>query len=165
MFSRASDDGLIHDMVLYQGKETFVSHTVPLEETEKDADFSTKIVVVLAKTIKLENVVIFADNYFSSIDLVRVLKEQFGFRYTGTARENLIGKPTVMTTEMMNKKSITKSTIEYCSKDEGILIAKWKDNKDVSLTLETLTHLCRPVRSTFIYNTVWKKLSARYVNL
>ena len=135
LFSRASDDSLIHDMVLYQGKETFVSHTVPLEETVKDTAFRTKIVVVLAKTIKLKNVVIFADNYFSSIDLLIVLKEQFGFNYTGTARENRIGKPPLMTTEMMNKKSITKSTIEYCSNDEGILIAKWKDNKVVTLII------------------------------
>ena len=64
---------------------------------------------------------------------MRVLKGKFGFRYTGTARENRIGKPPLMTTEMMNKKSITKSSIEYCSNDEGILIAKWKDNKVVTL--------------------------------
>ena len=114
-------------MILYQGQTTF------LTESKKNVPFSTKVVVTFAKTIKLEKAAIYADNLFSSLELIRILMKLFGFRYIGTAHENRIGKPPLMSSENMNKNSVSKASLESCSNKEGILVAKWKDNKIVKL--------------------------------
>ena len=59
LFSRASSDGIIHDMIMYQGASTFPSHTVPLDEEEKKfTNLSSKVVSVLARHISLSSSII-----------------------------------------------------------------------------------------------------------
>ena len=62
LFSRASSDGIIHDMIMYQGATTFPSHTVPLDEDEKKMSLSSKVVSVLARSMTSKNATgIYAD--------------------------------------------------------------------------------------------------------
>ena len=61
---------------------------------------SSKTVVVLAKTVENPTqTAIYADNFFTSIDLVEYLKKSFCCRYVRTARPNRIGQPPLIPTK------------------------------------------------------------------
>lgn len=133
LFSRASEDGFIHDTILYQGKTTLQAHGIPLTPQQEAMGVTSQIVSVLASTMQAPTTsAIFADNYFTSLELVRYLKEK-GCRYTGTARENRIGKPPLKPTKDMEKKSVPRGSCEYLTSDDNILVLKWKDNKVVTM--------------------------------
>ena len=51
LFARASDDGFIHDMVLYQGKTTLEAHGVPLTPEQQAMGATSQIVSILLSTI------------------------------------------------------------------------------------------------------------------
>lgn len=133
LFCRASVDGFIHDILMYQGETTFSSHNVKLSEQESKFLVSTKTVIALAKSLKSPtSSTIVADNYFTSINLVKYLRDKYGIRYVGTARVNRIGNPPLMAPKTMEKKSVARGTLEYCSAD-GIVAVRWKDNKPVTI--------------------------------
>ena len=132
-FARASSDGIIHDILPYQGSITFEHINVDLSQNEKDMNVSSKVVITLAKSMStLAGSCIYADNYFTSYSLVKHLKNEYNCMYTGTARENRIGNPGLRSTAEMNKKSCQRGLSDYKSKD-GIIAVKWKDNKVVTL--------------------------------
>lgn len=64
LFERASEDGFICDMVLYQGKTTLEAHDVPLTPEQKVLGATSQIVAVLASTMSSPTIAIFADNFF-----------------------------------------------------------------------------------------------------
>ena len=133
LFCRASIDGFIHDVLMYQGQTTFSSHHVYLNEEEEDQLLSNKIVIALAKTMKdPANSTIYADNYFTSIQLVEFLKDKYDCRYVGTARPNRIGNPPLMPRKEMEKKTTPRGKHDYVSCN-GILAMCWKDNKPVTM--------------------------------
>ena len=133
LFCRASIDGFIHDILIYQGETTFSSHHLQLNEEETNFLVSTKTVVVLAKSLKNPSQsAIYADNYFTSIELVEYLRDNMGCRYVGTARENRIGHPPLMPSKEMDKKTVPRGKYDYASTN-GILALRWKDNKNVTL--------------------------------
>lgn len=79
LFCRASIDGFIHDILLYQGKTTFSSHPTELSLEESDFQDSSKIVIALAKTLRRpKESSIFASSWFTSIGLMEYLREQYG---------------------------------------------------------------------------------------
>ncbi|KAK4311486.1 hypothetical protein Pmani_017035 [Petrolisthes manimaculis] len=111
LFCRASSDGFIHDIVMYQGLTTFSNHPVDLSQDEQQQVMSSKLILVLVKTIQdLKNTTIYADNYFTSIQLVEFLMAKYECRYVGTAR----------------------GTLDYVSSN-GILAMCWKDNKQITI--------------------------------
>ena len=72
-------------------KNTFVNHNVLLSEQEMGMNPSSKIVVSLVQTMKnAEDSIIYADNYFTSYALVKVLLDHYQCIYTRTARKNCI---------------------------------------------------------------------------
>ena len=82
----ASIDGFIHDILLYQGDTTFSSHHLQLNEEGSNFLVSSKIVIVLAKSLKNPSQsAIYPDNYFTSIELVEYLRDKRGCHYVGTA--------------------------------------------------------------------------------
>ena len=94
LFCRASVDGFIHDILMYQGETTFSSHHTNLSEEEKQMNVSSKTVVVLVKTLsKPHKSAVYADNFFTSVELVEYLRDKYQCRYVGTARPNRIGYP------------------------------------------------------------------------
>lgn len=92
-----------------------------------------KTVVTLVKTLKdPKNSAVYADNFFTSLALAEYLLSKFGCRYVGNARENRIGYPPLTKAKDMEKKSVPRGTLDCCSSD-GILAARWKDNKVVTV--------------------------------
>ncbi|KAG7511951.1 hypothetical protein JOB18_015125 [Solea senegalensis] len=70
LFARGSEDGFIHDMVLYQGKTTLEAHDVPLTPEQIVLGATSQIVAVLASTMSSHTTtVIFAYNLFTSMEL------------------------------------------------------------------------------------------------
>lgn len=133
LFCRASDDGFVHDIILYQGGATFTAHPVSLTQDESCEKLSTKVVLVLAKTITSTTTSsIYADNFFTSLHLANMLRDHYNCRYTGTARENRVGRPPLMSPKIMGNKKTKRGSFDYCSRD-GTLVVRWKDNKVVTL--------------------------------
>ncbi|KAK1903604.1 PiggyBac transposable element-derived protein 2 [Dissostichus eleginoides] len=94
---------------------------------------TSQIVSILASTMSSPSTTaIFADNFFTSLELVRYLRDQ-NCRYTGTARDNRIGKPPLKSIKEMEKKAVSRGTCDYIMSDDGILAVRWKDNRTVSL--------------------------------
>ena len=118
---------------MYQEETTFPSHHTTLSEEEKAMSVTTKFVVALVKTIQdPRNSAIYAEKYFTSIELAEYLRSQYGCRYVGTARENRVGFLPLQFVKEMNKKSVPRGTLDYVSSD-GILVARWKDNNIVTM--------------------------------
>ncbi|XP_064088383.1 piggyBac transposable element-derived protein 4-like [Macrobrachium nipponense] len=113
LFCRSSVDGFVHDILMYQGETTFVSHHTMLSEEEKAMSVTSKFVVALVNTIKdPSNSAVYADNYFTSIGLAKYLRSQYGCRYVGTTRENRVGHPPLTSVKEMNKKATQRGTLD-----------------------------------------------------
>ena len=133
LFCRASIDGFIHDILMYQGETTFTSHHTQLSPEESEMLISSKTVVALAKTLQNPTqTAIYADNFFTSIGLVEYLQQKIGCRYVGTARENRIGRAPLISSKQLDKKAVPRGDYDYCSSN-GILALRWKDNKNVTV--------------------------------
>ncbi|KAK4322795.1 hypothetical protein Pmani_006462 [Petrolisthes manimaculis] len=133
LFCRSSVDGFVHDILLYQGATTFETHPTPLGKGEKEMNISAKVVVALVQTLKdPKNSAVYADNYFTSFSLAKHLRSQYGCRYVGTARENRISHLPLRPVKEMEKKSVRRGELDYVS-SEGILAARWKDNRVVTV--------------------------------
>ena len=133
LYCRASDDGFIHDIIMYQGKETFDTHRIQLPDDQASMPVTSKIILTLSKTITRAGVsVIYADNFFSSISCVKALSQYYKCRYTGTARDNRVGKPPIMSVKAMKAKKVPRGTYDYRSSGD-IIVVRWKDNKPVTL--------------------------------
>ena len=132
-FVCASSDGIVHDLFPYQGRATFDNNYIQLNEKEEQMNLSSKIVISLAKTMtRHERSIIYADNFFTSFNLVKHLKVDYGCLYTGTARETRMGNPGLSDNAALNKKSVDRGTSCFKSRD-GIIAIKWKDTKVVCL--------------------------------
>ncbi|XP_034018956.1 piggyBac transposable element-derived protein 3-like [Thalassophryne amazonica] len=133
LFARASEDGFIHDIVLYQGKTTLDAHDVLLMNEQKVLGATSQIVAVLASTMSSPTTTaIFADNFFTSLELVWYLRVH-KCRYTETARDNRIRKPPLKSIKEMDKKVVPRGICDYVTSDDGILAVRWKDKKTVTL--------------------------------
>ncbi|KAK3889337.1 hypothetical protein Pcinc_006654 [Petrolisthes cinctipes] len=155
LFARASQDGFIHDMVLYLGKMMLQAHGLPLSPEQEAMGSTSQIVSVLASTMSSSTTTaIFADNFFTSLELVRYLKD-INCRYTGTVRENRMGKPPLKPVKEMEKKIVPRGTIDYVSSDDGILVVRWKDNKVVTLLSTDMG--VEPVSSVYRYSSEGKR--------
>ena len=132
-FARGSSDGVIHDMLPYQGSTTFDFSMTQLTDIEDKMNVTTKVVISLAKSMKkMEGKAIYADNWFSSFLLVRHLKEEYNLFYTGTVRENRLGQKVFALDDDMSKKKTKRGTYSYKSCN-GIIAVKWKDTKVVTM--------------------------------
>ena len=155
LFSRPSEDGFVHDMVLYQGKTTLQSHGVTMTSAEEAMGVTSQIVAALVSTMNMSSTTaVFADNYFTSLELVRYLQGK-GCRYTGTARDNRIGKPPLKSVKDMEKKSVPRGSFDYVTSDDGILAVRWKDNKVVTMLSTDLG--VEPVTTCQRYSNETKK--------
>lgn len=85
-FVRAGVSGLIYDFIMYGGDDTFRDHAF----TPKEASLGVggMVVIALCKTIKQKPSTIYADNFFTSPELVYLLREEFGIFSLGTLRIN-----------------------------------------------------------------------------
>lgn len=109
------------------------AHGVPLMPEQKTMGATSQIVSILASTTSSSmSTAIFVHNSFTSLETVRFLKVK-NCRYTGTARENRIGKPPLKSIKEMKTKAVPRGMYDYTTSDDGILAFRWKENKMVTL--------------------------------
>ena len=122
-------------MILYQGSMalTLQAHGIPLSPEQKTLTDTSQVVTVLASTMNSTcTTAIFADNYFTSLELVRYLRQR-NCRYTGTAREARVGNPPLKSIQDMKRKAVGRGEYSYITSDDDILAVRWKDSNIVTL--------------------------------
>nr|BDT61968.1 MAG: piggyBac transposable element-like protein [Penaeus monodon majanivirus B] len=87
LYGRASDDGFIHDILMYQDESTFEAHHTHLDDEEKkNMKVEEKIVTLLVKTLKdPKNSTVYVNSRFTSPSLVEHLRSKYGCRYQKVA--------------------------------------------------------------------------------
>jgi hypothetical protein len=118
VFLLCGSSGLVYDGFIYQGRTNYLVETYGV---------TGATVVQLSQRIPSHlNHKLYADNYFTSIPLIRYLSSQ-GICFAGTARQDrLLGCPL----SKMNKKE--RGSIEEVVSAEGdIVVTQWMDNRVV----------------------------------
>lgn len=116
------ESGLVYDFIVYQGK------TTPLKpELTKNFGVTGAVVLQLSERItNNENYKLYADNFFTSIDIIRHLLQK-GIFYSGTIRKNRMRKCPLVTKKNEKRGAIN----EIVTGDDKIVITQWSDNKVV----------------------------------
>ncbi|CAH2236811.1 jg8567 [Pararge aegeria aegeria] len=119
LFKICDENGYVHDLIVYEGKKTTpgqnLSKDVVMNLSEKYLDAGRSIVT---------------DNFYTSVDLAKSLLNR-STHLLGTVRKNRRGLPKdIISTKLHKGEMIAKEN------DDGILVLKWKDKRDV-LALST----------------------------
>lgn len=97
---------------------------------------------------------IFTDNLFTSVNLMTSLRKR-GYGVTGTVRKNRFPKDLPLPTKTEMEKKDRGSFASAISKDDGYIIARWKDNAVV--TMASTTYGVQPLSSASRYSKTDKK--------
>ena len=125
MWAHCSKQGFQHSFEFYTGRH---DDTDPMVD---NLGVGGNVVIKLVKATNLakdSGCKVFFDNYFTSVTLLKEMSTRC--LWMETCRENKTAKrPLISQNEMKDK---PRGTTDYATYD-GILIQKWKDNKDVIL--------------------------------
>ncbi|KAI3354581.1 hypothetical protein L3Q82_019086, partial [Scortum barcoo] len=115
----------------------------PLTPEQEAMGATIQIVSILANTMSSSTTTaIFADNFFSSLEVVRYLKDK-NCRYTGTAGDNQIVKPPLKSIKEMEKKAVPRGTCNCVLSDDRILSVNGKQGCHCPLTVQPASSLSR----------------------
>nr|XP_026491734.1 piggyBac transposable element-derived protein 3-like [Vanessa tameamea] len=130
-YVRAGVSGIIYDFVLYGGDDTFRNHK--LTEEELSLGFGAQVVIALCQSICQKPSFVFCDNFFSSPELLFILRENYGVFALGTIRGNrLRGAEKVLPTEKAMKKKPRGHFVESICDKNRLAVVRWNDNKAVT---------------------------------
>lgn len=162
-YVRAGTSGMIYDFVMYGGEDTFRNHT--FTEKEQSLGFGGQVVIALCQSIKQKPAMVYFDNFFSSPELVYLLRNDYGLFSLGTIRKNrlrgaegkLIGEKT------LKKKKRGSYSRVVCNKNK-LSVVRWNDNKCVTL-ISSYTD-AEPIHKVKRYCKVAKKkIDVDYPNI
>lgn len=118
--------GLPYDFFIYQGSTTELS-----PENLQKFGFCASVVLHLVARLNRTGHKLYYDNYFSSYQLLEILKEK-RINACGTIRVDRFAKPPLLSDKDMVKKGRGYSD-SVVSKDGKVVVVKWQDNKSVHL--------------------------------
>lgn len=129
IFHLSGSSGLIYDFIPNAGQKTFKD--VAFSEEENILGVGAKVVICLSRKIKNPaNCALFFDKYFTSVKLVRHLKENMNMYASGTVKCDRIDHcPLSSDKELKNK---GRGTYDFKSYD-GVGVVKWLDSKVVHM--------------------------------
>lgn len=119
LFKLCDDDGYTHDVIIYEGKNV-----------NRQTNLSTDVVMKLCEPYLGVGRSVVTDNFYTSVELAQKLLENQTY-LIGTLRKNRKGLPKQVIQEKLKKGEIT-----ALENDDGVLVMKWKDKRDV-LALST----------------------------
>ena len=124
MWARCSKDGVLHQFEVYQGAKS--------EHNNSHLGMAGNVVMDMTSLLQEgKSYNIFADNLFSSINLVKSLRER-GMHYVGTVRENRLKECSLRQEKDMRKEP--RGAMDSClDVDSNILAVRWYDNKKVDV--------------------------------
>lgn len=114
VFKLCTENGYTYDFKIYCGTERDPSQTVP-----------TSVVMKLVEPLLNSSRTVYVDNYYTSVELARKLLSQ-QTHLVGTLRKNRKNNPKEVT-----EKRLSRGEIASAECNEGIVILKWQDKKDV----------------------------------
>lgn len=120
LFKLCASKGYTWNLKPYGGKERDPGGAVP-----------TNVVLQLSEKLLHEGRTIVTDNYYSSIDLANKLLDR-KTHLLGTLRANRKGNPKQVIT-----KKLKKGEVIARENDQGIIVLKWKDKRDVLMISTT----------------------------
>ncbi|XP_046396458.1 piggyBac transposable element-derived protein 3-like [Ischnura elegans] len=118
---RAGVSGYVFCFELYQGAS---------EQPPSECGASGDVVLRFCHDIHHLNVKVYADNFFSSLPLVRKLKE-IGVWYVGTCRENRLKDAVKKLKDVKDIKKGGRGSSSIATSSDGITVARWFDNNVV----------------------------------
>lgn len=132
MFVRAGVSGCVYDFVPYAGEDTFRYHS--FTEYENSLGVGAKVVIALCQSIKHKPAIVYFDNYFSSLELIHLLRSEHGIFSLGTIRANRLRgcQEKLPSDKDLLKKGRGSSKQVVCNKNK-LSVVKWHDNKSVIL--------------------------------
>jgi hypothetical protein len=133
LWALCGDSGYCFNFSLYCGKEAVQSNN-PL---------GTRVVTNMLSVVDDPfGYTIHFDNYFSSYDLLKILKDN-GFRATGTIRDNRAGKCPLKSVKEVEKSKRGMYDHRFDQKNK-ILMVRWNDNKCVTMgtNFDTVEPIC-----------------------
>nr|CAH7765175.1 unnamed protein product [Callosobruchus chinensis] len=132
IFVRAGVSGIVYDFVVYGGEKTFREYHQFTNE-EDSLGLGAKVILSLCKSIKNPACsAVYFDNFFSSLELLHVLRNDYGILSLGTIRSNRLGNCILEDDKVLAKKGRG----SFCCKNDNvnrISCVKWFDNKAVIL--------------------------------
>ena len=148
LWGRAGASGTLLEFEVYQGAGNQQS-----EGSHSQLSKTTETVLRMTSNVpERKNYKVFADNLFTSLPLVNILKER-GIFYTGTVRMNRL-KGCSLSSEADLKKTGRGSLDYKVEVNSGIVAVRWYDNRTVDLV--SLTALYRfPIKSKRWYMYVF----------
>lgn len=126
VFVLCGKNGLPYDFFGYQGSSTELS---PINL--KQFGFCASVVLHLVNRLDRRGHQLYYDNYFSSYQLLEILKER-GINAGGTIRINRFSKPPLLSDKEMAKKGRGYSD-SVVSENDQVVVVKWQDNKCVHM--------------------------------
>ena len=128
IFARCSDSGIVHDFSVYCGSKTQLGKF----ENYPDVGFGGRVVLHLCDSLPdNKDFKVFFDNYFSSPELVLILKNTHGIHSVGTIRTNRM-KGCPLKTEKELKLSGRGSSDMMVDGNSSMIMVRWYDNRAVS---------------------------------
>ncbi|XP_047518990.1 piggyBac transposable element-derived protein 4-like [Pieris napi] len=132
IFVRAGVSGLIYDFLPYGGEDTFRGRC--LTEYENSLGLGAKVVIALCKTIKEKPSTVYFDNFFTSLELIQHLRNEYGLFSLGTIKNNrLRGCQTILSSDKVLAKKGRGANQQIVCNANKIAVVKWFDNKVVTL--------------------------------
>ncbi|XP_068084817.1 piggyBac transposable element-derived protein 3-like [Anabrus simplex] len=126
LFALCGKSGLAYDFLLYQGSTTELD-----QAALKSYGLGPSVILHLCNRISLPGHELYYDNYFSSYNLLQILKNKKIYA-ASTIRINRFSTPPVISDNLGKKKERGYSE-EFCSADGDVVVVKWFDNKGVVL--------------------------------
>lgn len=131
LYTRAGVSGFIYDFIMYGGENTFSS--VEFSRKEESFGLSGKVVITLSKTISnAPGAVVYFDNFFSSFEVMRYLRNEIGILSLGTFRSNKL-RGCVLKSDKDLKKDGRGSFHQVADNSKKVTAVKWLDSKPVVL--------------------------------
>lgn len=138
MLVRAGVSGIVYDFFIYTGSTTFDNMTF----TEKESHLGSggRVVVQLCKTIPYpQKSIVYFDNWFTSLNLIIVLKNDYGINSLGTIRNNRLRGCILELDKVLLKRG--RGSFDYkVDNTAGIAVVKWADTKCVTLASSYICH-------------------------
>lgn len=124
MWGRAGASGILYDFDIYQGSAA--------EKPQDSLGVGGDVVIKLASTLEPnKNYKLFADNFFTSLPMVKALKAQ-SIWYVGTVRSNRLKGCTLKVEKELKKEG--RGAVDYQVETSSNIIAlRWYDNKSVDV--------------------------------
>jgi hypothetical protein len=129
---RAGISGLIYDFILYAGADTF--RDIEFKPEEECLGVGAKTVLALCQSIKKRPCVVYFDNWFTSLELIYLLRHEYGIFSLGTIRKNRLkdANELLLSDKILIKKGRGSNCQVTCNENH-VAIVQWYDNKPVTM--------------------------------